>query len=107
MREPMIQTVKASEAKQKWSQLLNAVFRREARVIVEKTGVPVAALIAADDLERLAQYEKAEAERFAALRRIGEAFKDVPVEELEEEVEQALSLARQRRRGGAREPGAG
>ena len=42
-REPMTQTLKASEARAQWSQLLNKVFRRQARVIVEKSGIPVAA----------------------------------------------------------------
>ena len=33
-REPMTQTMKSSDARQQWSQLLNKVFRKETRVIV-------------------------------------------------------------------------
>ena len=46
-REPTTQTLNSGEARQQWSQLLDKVFRREARVIVEKSGVPVAAIVKA------------------------------------------------------------
>jgi len=67
-REPMTQTMKASQARQEFSQLLNKVFRRETRVVVEKNGIPVAAIISADDLARLAQLEQERAQRFAVMR---------------------------------------
>src|SRR5438445_12716599 len=68
-REPTTQTMKASQARQEFSQLLNKVFRRETRVIVEKSGIPVAAIISAEDLERLTQLE---AERQARIKVIDE-----------------------------------
>jgi prevent-host-death family protein len=49
-REPMTQTEKASQARQEFSQLLNKGFRREAWVIVEKSRIPVAAIVSAEDL---------------------------------------------------------
>jgi hypothetical protein len=39
--EPVTETVNVTEARRGWSDLLNRVFRREARVIVEKSGMPV------------------------------------------------------------------
>ncbi len=57
-REPMTQTIKATEARQQWGQLLNKVFRKETRVIVEKSGIPVAAIISAEDFQRLSNLEQ-------------------------------------------------
>jgi prevent-host-death family protein len=97
-REPATRTVKASEARQQWSQLLNEVFRGATRVVVEKSGIPVAAIISADDLKRFRLLEQRRAERFKVLDEIGEAFKDVPTEEIEREVAQALAEVRAERR---------
>ena len=94
-REPMTQTMKASQVRQEWSKLLNTVFRGKTRVVVEKSGIPVAALISAEDLERLKQFEAQRADRFTVLDQIGAAFKDVPSEELEREVSKALREVRE------------
>jgi prevent-host-death family protein len=97
-REPMTKTMKATEARQQFSQLLNQVFRRETRVVVEKSGIPVAAIISATDLERLNQLEAQRAERFKALDATREAFRDVPDDELEAEVAKAVASARRKLR---------
>jgi prevent-host-death family protein len=97
MRErdlPMTQTMKATDARAHWSQLLNAVARRKTRVIVEKSGIPVAAIISADDWDRLQRLEAAWDAPFAALDRTRKAFKDVPPEELEREVQAGVAAAR-------------
>ena len=97
-QEPVTQTMNVSQARQEFSQLLNKVFRRQTRVIVEKSGIPVAAIISAQDLERFNQLE-AEWERdFAVLDEIGKAFKDVSPEEIEREVTRSLTQARERAR---------
>jgi prevent-host-death family protein len=46
----MTQTIKTSEARQHWSRILNKVYKDEARVVVEKSGIPVAAVISTKDL---------------------------------------------------------
>ena len=97
-RAPMTQTMKASEARQQFSQVLNKVFRGETRVVVEKSGIPVAAIISAEDLELLNQMESQRAEHFKVLDEIREVFKDVPDEELEREVSKALTAAREKHR---------
>ena len=99
-REQMTQTMKASEARGHWSQVLNKVFRKETRVIVEKSGIPVAAIVSAQDLERLQQLEEQRQTNFAAMETIGAAFQDVSDEELEREV------VRAGREGGATDSGA-
>ncbi|MBI2953484.1 MAG: type II toxin-antitoxin system Phd/YefM family antitoxin [Chloroflexi bacterium] len=103
-REPMTQTMKASEARQQFSQLLNQVFRRERRVIIEKSGIPVAAIISADDLERFTQLEQQRAERFKALEESWKAFEGVPTEEIEGEVAKAVASARKKRRAEMERP---
>lgn len=90
----MTQVMKASEARQQWSQLLNKVFRGQTRVVVEKSGIPVAAVISAKDLERFTQLEEQRKERFKALDRMREAFKDVAPEEAEREVAKTITKVR-------------
>ena len=90
----MTQVMKASEARAPWSQLLNKVFRNQTRVVVEKSGIPVAAVISAQDLQRFTQMEEQRAKKFAVLDRIGEAFKDVSEKEIEKQVKKAISEVR-------------
>jgi prevent-host-death family protein len=92
--EPMTKTNKASVARQQFSQLLNEVFRSESRVLVEKSGVPVAAIFSAQDFKRLARLEAERNRDFVILEELREAFKDVPPEEIEREVSRALSQVR-------------
>lgn len=90
----MTRTLKASDVRAQWSQLLNKVFRNQTRVIVEKSGIPVAAVISAQDLTRLTQLEEQRKERFSVIDRMREAFKDVPTEKIEKEVSRAIKQVR-------------
>lgn len=89
--------MKASDVRTQWSQLLNKVFRGKTRVIVEKSGIPVAAVISAEDLKRLTQLEEQRNERFKALDKIREAFKDVPDDEIEYQVNDAITQIRSKK----------
>ena len=93
-RQPMTQTIKATDVRAQWSEVVNKVARKETRVIVEKSGVPVAAIVSADDLERLKQFDAERERAFAVFDRVGEAFRDVPAAELEEEVRKAVAEVR-------------
>jgi prevent-host-death family protein len=92
---PMTQTINASTARQEFSKILNKVFREETRIVVEKSGIPVAAIIPAEDLKRLDQLEKERAERFSILDAVKAAFRDIPEAEIEKETDKALSRVRQ------------
>jgi len=94
----MTQIINVTEARQRWSQLLNQVFRSETRVVVEKSGIPVAAIISAKDLERFNRLEAQRAERFKVLDEMREAFKDVSAEDIEREVAKALAEVREESR---------
>lgn len=93
-REPVTQTMKASQVWQEWDRLLNEVSSGDQRVLVEKGGVPVAALVSTKDLERLKRFEIERAERFRPLEEFGAAFKDESPEDIEREVARAVAEAR-------------
>ena len=90
----MTQVMKASDVRQKWSQLLNKVFRDQTRVVVEKSGIPVAAVISAEELKRFIKLEEQRNERFKAVDKIRDAFKDVPAQVIEQEINKALAQVR-------------
>ena len=92
---PMTQTINASTARQEFSKILNKVFREETRIVVEKSGIPVAAIISAEDLKRLDQLEKERKERFRILDEVKAAFRDIPEAEIENEIDQAITRSRQ------------
>lgn len=98
----MTQTLKASDVRSNWSQLLNKVFKEQVRVIVEKSGIPIAAVISADDLARLTRLETERNERFKVLNRMREAFKDIPDEEIERQVDKAVAEVRTSKNSAAR-----
>ncbi len=94
-REPVAHTMKAPEARQQWSQLLNKVFRREMRVLVEKSGIPVAAIVSADDLDRLSLWEAGQRERWQVIDDIRSRNRDKSLEEVERDVAAAVAAIRQ------------
>jgi hypothetical protein len=72
---------------------------KETRVIVEKGGVPVTAIIAAEDLERWTRVEAERSERLGAAReRMGAAFGDLPDEQLEHDVAEVIEHVRVKER---------
>jgi prevent-host-death family protein len=91
---PVTETMKFSDVKQGLNALVNRVHRRETRVLIAKSGIPMAAIVSARDLERLERLDRERAERFKILEEIGAAFKDVPFEELEREIARAIAGVR-------------
>ena len=87
-------TLNFTETRQNLSQVVNRVARHEARIIVEKSGVPVVAIVSTDDLHRLDVMDARRHEQLAAMGRISDAFADVPLEELERQVTLALAEVR-------------
>lgn len=77
---PETETLKTSEVKSHLSSLVNEVYRNEKRIIIEKSGIPVAAIVSMDELKNVG--------------RLREAFKDVPPEEIERGIS---ALAREAR----------
>jgi prevent-host-death family protein len=92
--EPPTQTMKISDVKNGLSDLANKFYRKETRILVEKAGIPVAALVSADDLHRLQQLDRAWDEGTRAIERFSQAFADVPVDELEAQIAQIIAEGR-------------
>ena len=55
--QPRRQTMTASEARQNWSEVLDSVLHGRVRVVIEKDGTPTAAIISAEELDRLERIE--------------------------------------------------
>ncbi len=103
-RQPMTQTLNITTARSQLSDLVNQVFRRESRVIIEKSGIPVAALVSAEDVARLEEFERQREEDSAFLDEIQAKFIEVPLEEHEREVARAVREARQRLQANRKQP---
>jgi prevent-host-death family protein len=93
-QEPARRILKISDVKARLSSLVNEVYRKETRVLIEKAGIPVAALVSIEDLERLAQLDMERAERRRVLESMREPFRGVPAEEIERETEKAVAEVR-------------
>ncbi len=92
--DPMTETMKISAVKTQLSTLVNRVYRKETRVVVEKSGIPVAALVSTEDLARLDRFDRERAARFAVLDEMRAAFAGVPPEETERETDRITTALR-------------
>ena len=91
---PTETTVQLTDTERRLSDVVNHVTVGETRVIVEKDGEPVAAIISVEEYRRLKEQDARREARFAAMSSISQAFADVPVDELERRAEQALADSR-------------
>jgi prevent-host-death family protein len=92
-----IETVKASEARQHFSELVNRVHETGARVMIEKNGVVVGGLVSREDMRRLRYLDEKMATANEAIDRFQAAFAGIPPEEIEREIERAIAEARAER----------
>lgn len=89
--EPTTQTMKISDVKSHFSSLVDDVSRKNTRVLVEKAGRPVAALVSTEDLRQLTRLDVQRAERRRVVAAMRKAFRGVPPEEIERETEKAVA----------------
>lgn len=92
------QVIRVTDIRQHLAALLDHVFRQKTRLLVEKSGVPVAAIVSPDDLWRLVQLDAERGERFKVIDEWRAAFRDVPPDEIEREAARTLAEARAERR---------
>ncbi|MBA2518663.1 MAG: type II toxin-antitoxin system Phd/YefM family antitoxin [Chloroflexia bacterium] len=90
--QPKTRTMKISEVRSGLNTLVNEIYREETRVVVAKSGIPVAALVSIDDLERLDRLDQEREERFKVIDKVREAFRGVPDEEIERETDRILGI---------------
>lgn len=93
---PIETVITLSDTKQDLSRVIDRVARGEARIVVEKSGLPVAAIISTEEYRRFKAHEQEMARRalFEAFGRISDAFNDVSDEELERELAKAQAEVR-------------
>jgi prevent-host-death family protein len=91
---PSIEPMKISAVKQGLTALVNRVSRRETRIIIEKSGIPVAAIVSVRDLQRLEWLDRKWAEGDRVLREFSAAFADQTDEDIEREVAKAIAEVR-------------
>jgi len=93
-----------SDTKQNFSKLINEVAGGETRVVVEKNGLPVAAIISAKDYELFKLIMANRARQLESMRRMSESVAHIPMEEIEAEVDRIVAEDRARYRASARQP---
>lgn len=93
-RTTTTRTMKISDVRSELNSLVNRVYHGETRVLIEKSGIPVAVIVSLKDLRLIEQVEERRQEAFAVLDAIGAGFKDVTEEEIERETAKALAEVR-------------
>jgi len=88
--------IKPAEAGGHFKEVLEQVSRDKTRVLIEKSGETLAAIVPEHDLRRL---QALDAEEDALLARMRAAFCDLTEEQIDEEVARALEAVRVERRG--------
>lgn len=86
--------IAVAEARQRFSRILDDVREAEEPVIIEKSGVPVAAVVPLGVLDRDRRWAAERAERIALLERLRRPFRDVPTDEVETQVRKAIASVR-------------
>lgn len=86
-----------AEARRRFSRILDDVRESDEPVIIEKSGVPVAAVVPLTVLDRDRRWAAERAERMALLERMRRPFRDVPTEEIDTQVRKAIASVRAER----------
>lgn len=88
------ESLKFTEARPRLSELLNRVYKREARVVIRKGNIPVAALVSISDLEWLELRDKERSDAFSTILSAAKEFADESPERIEAEIARALTEVR-------------
>lgn len=94
MKEATLRAVDVQEIGDPLGRIIDQVRDHHERLVIEQDGVAVAAMVPLADLRRLRQFDEIWADGTAAMERVSDAFADVPVPELERQVELALAEVR-------------
>lgn len=92
------ETMSASETRKRFAETLNRVRETDTRIVVEKSGIPVAAVVPLDVLRDAEERERRRQEALDSLRQAQAGFADVSEEEAEREIAKALDEIRQEQR---------
>ena len=92
--------INLNETRENLDDAIDGVVRNESRVLLERGGTPVAAVISLREYKRFLNLEAARSHGFEAIERISKAFIDVPMDELEREIDKAIAQVRADQRAG-------
>lgn len=112
-KKPMVRTVTATEAQNRFGALIKRAYAHEEHLIVKRGGIPVVAIVPMQDYERLVAAEqlpeevaddvalssKAAAARARLKAFLAEAHAQMPAvpdDEVEEDIREAIAAVRQR-----------
>jgi prevent-host-death family protein len=99
-----VRPVDLSEAGKHFERLVREVQHPGVRVVVHEGERPTAAIVSAEDLERLERLDEQRESGFQTMERISRSFEDVPLDELEQRVAEAVERARVALRTDAQSP---
>lgn len=89
-QEPGTETMSASDVRQHFASTINKVARDHTQVIIEKNGVPVAAIVPIEHMPRFDPEDAGMLRAAWAVAAMRKAFADVPQEVIEREAEKAI-----------------
>lgn len=89
------ETMSVSESRKQYSEILNRVYRDEEQVVIEKNGIPVAAIVPISVVRDAEMTAERRAQALASLRQVQQAFAGIPEDELERELDKALAEAKE------------
>lgn len=91
---PKERTVDLTAVGEPLAELVEQATEAGQRVVVERDGLPIAAIVTPLDLEWLKRHDAERAEAIAVLEEFAAAFADVDPDELQREVDKAVAEAR-------------
>ena len=89
----VIKTIPAVKARVHWGEIMKKVFQKGERFIVEKSGIPMVAILKADEYFRMVGEQE---ERFKVLDQIKSRLPQVSPQEIEEDIKGAIKAVRQK-----------
>lgn len=87
-----------SDARAKLTKLVNEVYRGETRIVVEKSGIPVAVMVSPADLTRLQDLDRRREAAWSVVDEVRARFADVSEEELLGQSLESIAAVRAARR---------
>jgi prevent-host-death family protein len=91
---PVDQSMKVSEFRSHLNDAVTKVYERESRIVLEKSGVPVAVVVSMEDFRRLKQEDELIRARTEWLEEMRAPFRQVDPDEFQREVDKALEEVR-------------